>query len=65
MKCKYCNDTGRIRKANDEAKFDYWYDHFIDTGDFNSPSMAEDKAYKKVGFTWMDCPHCKANKTEN
>lgn len=58
MKCKYCNDTGKYKKPNDQAKFDYLCDHLTETNGFCSQSMAETEAYKKVGYTLIDCPYC-------
>lgn len=58
MKCKYCNDTGKYKKPKNQEKFDYLCDHLTETDGFCSPSMAEEKAYKKVGYTLIDCPHC-------
>lgn len=63
MKCEYCKDKRKLKKPNNQKDFEYWYDHFLE-GDFCSPSMAEEKAYKKVGYTWIDCPHCKTHIAE-
>ena len=52
MNCEYCNNTGKYKQPKDQKRFDYYCDHFLE-GDFCSPSMAEEKAYKeeKNSFT--------------
>lgn len=58
MKCMYCNGTGKYKMPNDQAMFDKIVDSEMEKGDFVSYSMAEEKAYKKVGYTLIDCPYC-------
>ena len=58
MNCPYCKDTGKYKQPKNQKDFDYWVDHLVDTNGFMSISMAEEKAYKKVGFDLIDCPYC-------
>ncbi len=58
MKCKLCNDTGLYKKPNDQEEFDRIVDTEMDKGYFVSETQAEEKAYKQVGFTLIDCPNC-------
>lgn len=59
----YCNGTGKYKMPNDEAMFDKIVDSEMEKGDFVNYSMAEERAYKKIGYTLVDCPYCyKADK---
>lgn len=64
MKCQQCKGTGKWRQPKNQREFDFWCDHLLE-GDFCSPSMAEEKAYKKVGYTLLNCPFCKSGERDN
>ena len=59
MNCRYCKDTGQYRKPNDEKQFERLVDIEMEKAYFVNYDEAEEKAYKKVGFTIVDCPYCK------
>ncbi len=61
-KCFYCEGTGKIKKPNDEERFERIVDCEMQKGDFISYDMAEKKAYNIVGYTEIDCPYCNENK---
>ncbi len=61
MQCRYCNDTGKYKKPNDEAKFDRLIDIEMDKAYPVNYAIAEKKAYDEVGFTVIDCPFCQKN----
>lgn len=50
MKCIYCNGTGKYKKPNDQEKFDNLVDCEMEKGYFVNLEMAEEKAYKAVGY---------------
>lgn len=58
MSCNYCKDTKKYKKPNDQKKFDELVDIEMEKGYFVNLAMAEEKAYKAVGFTIVDCPIC-------
>ena len=62
MKCRYCNGTGKYKKPNDEERFDRFVDYEMEKGYFVNYEMAEEKAYKEVGYTLIDCPYCQNSK---
>lgn len=64
MNCIYCKDTGKYKKPNDIKEFDRLVELEMFKGDFVNQSMAEKKAYQKVGFTTIDCPYCNLSKKE-
>ena len=64
MKCPYCKGTGKYKKPNDQKKFDNLIDIEMEKAYFVNYDMAEEKAYKEVGYTLIDCPYCKAEKTD-
>jgi len=39
--------------------FDRLVDNEMEKAYFVNYAMAEEKAYKKVGYTIIDCPYCK------
>lgn len=59
MKCTYCNGTKKYKKPNDQERFEKIIDNEMDKGYFVNYLIAEEKAYKEVGFTIIDCPYCK------
>lgn len=59
MKCIHCNDTKKFKKPNVQEEFDRIVDVEMEKGYFVNYKMAEEIAYKKVGFTIIDCPYCK------
>lgn len=64
MKCDYCNGTGKYKKPNDQEKFDNLVDCEMEKGYFVNLEMAEEKAYKAVGYTVIDCPNCQGNQED-
>lgn len=58
MKCTYCNGTKKYKKPNDKERFEKIIDNEMDKGYFVNYLIAEEKAYKEVGFTLIDCPYC-------
>ena len=59
MKCSYCKDTGKYKKPNNKELFDRLIDTEMEKAYFVNYDMAEEMAYKKVGYTLIDCPYCK------
>lgn len=59
MICSYCGGTGKYKKPNDEKEFEKLVDREMDKSYFVNYTMAEEKAYKEVGYTFVDCPYCK------
>lgn len=64
MKCIHCNDTKKYKLPDDQEKFDKLVEREMDKGYFVNYEMAIDIAYKKVGYTVIDCPYCQNNTTE-
>ena len=58
MKCPHCKDTKKYKKPNNQERFDRIVDTEMEKGYFVNYEMAEEKAYKEVGFTIVDCPYC-------
>ena len=58
MTCKYCNGTGKYKEPKDKVKFEDLVETEMNKGYFVTYKMAEEKAYKKVGYTIIDCPYC-------
>lgn len=58
MKCNFCKDTGKYRKPNNEEEFERLVDREMEKAYFVNYAMAEEKAYKEVGYTIADCPYC-------
>lgn len=58
MKCHHCKDTQKYKKPNDQERFDRIVDTEMEKSYFVNYEMAEEKAYKEVGFTIIDCPYC-------
>ena len=58
MKCSYCGGTGKYKKPNDQTEFDRLVDREMEKAYFVNYAMAEEKAYKEVGYTLIDCPYC-------
>lgn len=58
MICTHCSGSRKYKKPNDQDMFDKIIDSEMEKGDFISYSMAEERAYKKVGYTLIDCPYC-------
>ena len=59
MNCRYCKDTGKYKLPNDKEKFEDLVECEMQKAYFVNYDIAEEKAYKKVGFTLVDCPYCK------
>ena len=59
MSCIYCNGTGKYKKPNDERAFERLVDIEMEKADFRSGEDAVMRAYKRVGYTEIDCPYCK------
>lgn len=64
MNCSYCNNTGKYKKPNNQEKFDCLVDNEMEKAYFVNYAMAEEKAYKIVGYTLIDCPYCNNNSAE-
>ena len=62
MNCMYCEDTRKYKMPRDKEKFDKIIDTEMEKGDFVSYYMAEEKAYKEVGYDLIDCPYCSQSK---
>ena len=58
MKCPHCKDTKKYKKPTNQERFDRIVDTEMEKGYFVNYEMAEEKAYKEVGFTIVDCPYC-------
>lgn len=58
QKCRHCNGTGKYKKPNDQEKFDRLVDIEMEKAYYVNYAMAEEKAYKDVGYTIIDCPYC-------
>ena len=58
QKCRHCNWTGKYKKPNDQEKFDRLVDIEMEKAYYVNYAMAEEKAYKDVGYTIIDCPYC-------
>lgn len=58
MKCKYCNDTGKYKEPKNKERFEKIVDVEMEKAYFVNYAMAEEKAYKEVGFNLIDCPYC-------
>ncbi len=58
MKCQYCKGTGKYREPKDKQEFDRLIDTEMEKGYFITYGMAEEKAYKEVGYTVINCPYC-------
>ena len=61
MKCNYCKDTGKYKEPKNKELFDRLVEQEMDKAYFVNYAMAEEKAYKEVGYTLIDCPYCKKN----
>lgn len=59
MNCDYCNGTGKYKKPNDQERFDELVDVEMEKGYHVNYVIAMEQAYKKVGYTIVDCPFCK------
>ncbi len=59
IKCRYCSDTGKYKQPNDQEKFEDYIEREMDKAYHVNRFMAEEKAYKKFGYTLIDCPYCK------
>lgn len=58
MNCRYCKDTGKYKEPKDKERFERLVDCEMEKGYFVNYEMAEEKAYKEVGYTLIDCPYC-------
>lgn len=58
MNCPYCGGSGKIKKPNNQVEFDRLVESKMEKAYFVNYYMAEEKAYKEVGYTLVDCPHC-------
>lgn len=59
MNCTYCKDTGKYKEPKNKELFDRLVDQEMEKAYFVNYDMAEEKAYKEVGYTLIDCPYCK------
>lgn len=64
QKCRYCNGTGKYKKPNNMERFDRLVDIEMEKGYQVNYAMAEEKAYKNVGYMIIDCPFCNSTATE-
>ena len=62
MKCQYCKDTKKIKKPLDQEKFDEYIDREMNKGYFVNAIIAEERAFKALGFQLVDCPYCTEKK---
>ncbi len=58
MNCNRCNDTGRYKEPKNKELFDRLVDSEIEKAYMVNYAMAEEKAYKEVGYNLVDCPFC-------
>ena len=58
MICSHCKDTGKYRQPKDDEKFNSLVEWEMDKAYMVNYDMATEKAYKKVGYTIIDCPYC-------
>lgn len=63
-KCYFCDGTGKYRRPKDEERFEKLVDREMEKGYFVNIAMAQEKAYKEVGYDIIDCPHCQVCATE-
>lgn len=64
MNCRYCKDTGKYKQPNNVERFERLVDIEMDKGYHVNYEMAEEKIYKVVGYTVIDCPYCQEGKNE-
>lgn len=57
-RCIYCKGTGKYKKPLNQEKFEMIIDQEMDKSYFVNYAMAEEKAYKIIGFTLIECPFC-------
>jgi len=57
-KCGLCGGLGKCREPTNKEKFNELVDWEMDKAYMVNHKMAEEKAYEKVGFIWIDCPRC-------
>ena len=62
MKCTHCKDTRKYKQPNNKERFEKLIDIELEKSYFVNYDMAEEKAYKEVGFTIIDCPFCNNKK---
>ena len=62
MNCIYCNGTGKYKKPNNIEAFEDFVDREMDKAYHVNRMMAEKQAYKKFGYTIVDCPYCQKEK---
>ena len=58
MNCRYCKDTGKHKQPNNAERFERLVDIEMDKAYPVNYEIAEEKAYKVVGYTVIDCPYC-------
>ena len=64
MKCTHCKDTRKYKQPNNKERFEKLIDIEMEKSYFVNYDMAEEKAYKEVGFTIIDCPFCNNKKSQ-
>ena len=64
MKCRYCKDTGKYRQPKDVERFERLIDVEMEKAYHVNYEIAEEKAYKTVGYTDIDCPYCSRRDAE-
>lgn len=62
MNCKYCKGTGKYKEPKNKDLFDRLVDAEMDKAYLVNYAMAEEKAYKEVGYILIKCPFCKTEK---
>ena len=60
MSCRHCKDTGKYKKPDNEKQFERIIEVEMEKAYFINYDVAEEKAYKKVGYTIVECPYCKS-----
>ena len=64
MKCPHCKGTGKYKEPKDKSRFEYLVDREMDLSYMVNYAMAEEKAYKEVGYNIIDCPFCDSEASE-
>jgi uncharacterized protein YbaR (Trm112 family) len=63
MACPYCKGTGRLRKPRSYEDFDYYYDKYYNSGQFDTET-AKEMAFGKIKYDIVPCPHCRSDLQE-
>lgn len=66
MSCSYCAGTGKYKQPCNKKLFDELIDTEMEKGYYVNYIIAEEKAYKRVGYKLVPCPYCtKSTATES